>query len=428
MRIGMFSWESLHSIAVGGVAAHVSELAEALARRGHSIHIFTRRAANQERHATVEGVEYHRCDFDLHSDFVVEINNMCNSLAWHMGETAARVGKFDAAHGHDWLATKALIQARNDHQLPCVFTIHSTEYGRCGNQNHPGRSRTIRDMEWEGTYCADQVIAVSGVLRDETITQYGLPAGKVHAIHNGVRAERFGGTVDAAGLRGQLGVGPTDPIVLFCGRLAWQKAPDLFVEAIPSALGAHPAAKFVIVGDGEMRGDLEARVRQLGIGYAVRFLGCKRGAELADLYKLSDVVCVPSRNEPFGIVILEAWAAGKPVVVTQNGGPAEFVRHQVDGIKIFDRVDSISWGLHEALGDMDRLRTMGRIGLQRAQTEFSWDRIAEKTEGVYQAAVLANARRLGLTVPLVAHATPRRTAKPDLGRYAKQDVKRRQVA
>ena len=358
--------------------------------------MFTRRGPNQDRHSVVSGVNYHRCDFDLNSNFLTEINNMCNSFAWHMGEVAAQIGGFDVAHSHDWLATKALVQARNNHNYPCVFTIHSTEFGRCGNQNCDGQSRLIRDMEWEGAYCADRVIAVSGVLRSEFLHHYSLPEDKVTTLYNGVLADRFAGPIDVGAAKTKLGLGPCDPTVLFCGRLAWQKAPDLFIEAVPTVLSQHPTSKFLIVGDGEMRSGLEARVQTLGIGHAVRFLGCRRGQELADLFNVPDVVCVPSRNEPFGIVILEAWSAGKPVVVTQNGGPAEFVRQGVDGIKIHDRVESIAWGLLEGFRDFDRLREMGQAGRERARSEFNWDSIARQTEQVYHQAIQSNRRRLGL--------------------------------
>lgn len=403
MRICMFSWESLHSIAVGGIAAHVSELAEALGHRGHQVHVFTRRGEGQQKHSLVGPVHYHRCDFDLHPDFLTEVNNMCNSFAWHMGETAAKTGGFDVAHGHDWLAVKALVQARNTHGNACVFTIHSTEYGRCGNHVYDGQSKMIRDLEWEGAFVSDHVIAVSGVLRREFAEHYSLPAEKVTPIYNGVHPERFEGPVDAPAMRAKLGVGQDDPIVFFCGRLAWQKGPDLLLEAVPSVLREFPAAKFIFAGDGEMRGGLEARAHHLGVAGAVRFLGAKRGQELADLFKLGDFVCVPSRNEPFGIVLLEAWSAGRAVVTTQNGGPAEFVRHCRDGIKIHDRVDSIAWGVLAGLRNPRQMRQMGQMAHQRVRRDFSWAHIAQQTEGVYHLAIAANRDRLGLAPAPAVH-------------------------
>jgi glycosyltransferase involved in cell wall biosynthesis len=388
--------------------------------------VFTRRGAGQERWSEIAGVHYHRCEFALDSDFLTEINNMCNSFAWHYGEVSAALGGFDIAHGHDWLVTKALVQARNQHRAACVFTIHSTEYGRCGNHHYDGRSRMIRDLEWEGAFCSDRVIAVSGVLGREFASHYHLPPDKLTAIYNGVHAERFAEPIDVGAAKESLGIGRVDPTVLFAGRLAWQKGPDLLLEAVPAVLGRHPSAKFIIAGDGEMRGGLEERARQLGVAHAMRFLGHRRGAELADLFKVSDVVCVPSRNEPFGIVILEAWAAGKPVVVTQNGGPAEFVSHMADGIKIYDRPDSIIWGLLEGLRDFGRLRKMGLAGRRRAREQFSWHTIARRTEEVYLQALAANRRRLGLPdAPVELHILP---AGQDLRARRRQRTLARQAA
>lgn len=398
MRVAMFSWETLHSIPVGGVAAHVSELADGLSQRGHDVHVFTRRGPGQGRYDCVDGVHYHRCPFGWDRDFIREVNNMCDSFAWHLGEVAAAEGPFDVAHGHDWLAAKALIQARNHHDVACVFTIHSTEYGRCGNANHDGRSRDIRHMEWEAGYCSDQVIAVSGVIGREYGWLYSVPSGKINPIYNGVQPNRFETPINVTAERARHNIGRHDPTVLFCGRLAWQKGPDILVESVPGVLARHPATKFVVAGDGEMRAGLEARAQHLGVAQAVRFVGFRRGAELANLFKATDIVCVPSRNEPFGIVILEAWSAGKCVVVTHNGGPAEFVRHGQDGLKIYDHADSVRWGITEAFNNMDAAHAMGLRGRQRVRREFSWDRIAAQTEQVYQRAVFANRLRLGLPI------------------------------
>jgi glycogen(starch) synthase len=128
---------------------------------------------------------------------------------------------------------------------------------------------------------------------------------------------------------------------------------------------------------------LEARARKLGVAHALRVLGHRAGAELAGLFKLSDCVCVPSRNEPFGIVVLEAWAAAKPVVASQNGGPAEYVEHEVNGLKVFPRPDSIGWGLRTLFADFERARRMGENGSQTVDRRFNWDMIARETAAVY---------------------------------------------
>jgi glycosyltransferase involved in cell wall biosynthesis len=132
-----------------------------------------------------------------------------------------------------------------------------------------------------------------------------------------------------------------------------------------------------------MRPELERRAWQIGAGDAVRFLGFQDGDSLVELFRMSDVVCVPSRNEPFGIVILEAWSAGKPVVATDVGGPNEFVQADFDGLKIAPHPNSIAWGLGALMSDFERARWMGRNGRRTVIERFSWDVIAVHALGVY---------------------------------------------
>jgi glycosyltransferase involved in cell wall biosynthesis len=148
-------------------------------------------------------------------------------------------------------------------------------------------------------------------------------------------------------------------------------------------LRAHPAAKFVFAGDGGMRGPLERRAHQLGVAHATRFLGRRNGGELVNLYKMCETLCVPSRNEPFGIVVLEAWSAGKPVVVSQAGGPNEYVTHEINGLKIYPHPGSVVWGLTTLFSNFDRARWMGRNGRYAVESRFAWERIAGETLGVY---------------------------------------------
>ena len=101
------------------------------------------------------------------------------------------------------------------------------------------------------------------------------------------------------------------------------------------------------------------------------------------LDKSCDVVCVPSRNEPFGIVILEAWSAGKPVVASENGGPGEFVWNEVNGLKIYPNPESIAWGLGTLFTNFEWARWMGRNGRIAAESAFSWDAVGDTMLSVY---------------------------------------------
>src|SRR5690348_10037876 len=382
--MALLSWESLHSIAVGGVAAHVTELGAALERKGHEVHIFTRMGCGQREYERVDGVHYHRCAFNLIRDFVAEISAMCRSFVQHLFDTENYIGPFDVVHAHDWLAANAMIWVHQDRRRRSILTIHSTEFGRCGNNFYGGQSARIRDQERAGVHDADRVITVSHCLKHEIEWMYQVPEWKVHVVYNGVNPHNFDGYIDPAAVKRRYAIGPVDPTVLFAGRMVQQKGPDLLAEAIPPLLKFYPRAKFVFAGDGDLRGAVERRVQQLGVAHATRFVGFKANGELIDLYKACDVVCVPSRNEPFGIVILEAWSAGKPVVSTVNGGPKEFIWHEVNGLKVQANPDSIGWGLGTLFTDFEWARWMGRNGRIAAETAFAWDQIAEETLSVYR--------------------------------------------
>jgi glycogen synthase len=383
MKIALLSWESLHSIPVGGIATHVTELAAGLERLGHEVHVYTRMGRGQSHYERIHGVHYHRCPFDLNSNFVDEINNMCRSFVHHVFETENFCGPFDVIHAHDWLTANAMIWIHQGRGRRCVFTIHSTEYGRCGNKFSNGQSERIRYQERVGCHWAHRMIAVSRALQREVEWMYEVPESKISVIYNGVNVRNFDGWIEPAAIKRRYAIGPTDPTVLFVGRMAHQKGPDLLIEAAPSILRYYSRAKFVFAGEGELSKPVEARARQLGVAHATRFLGFQSNGALADLYRSCDVVCVPSRNEPFGIVILEAWSAGKPVVSTRNGGPEEFVWHNVNGLKVYADVNSIAWGLGTLFTDFDWARWMGRNGRIAAETAFTWDAVAEQTGRVY---------------------------------------------
>jgi len=97
----MFSWESLHSIAVGGIAAHVTELAAALSRKGHSVHVFTRPGYGHGGAYQIDGVWYHYCPYKTSHNFIEEVQDMCRSFVWHFFQEEDRYGHFDVVHAHD---------------------------------------------------------------------------------------------------------------------------------------------------------------------------------------------------------------------------------------------------------------------------------------------------------------------------------------
>lgn len=402
LRIAMFSWESLHTHLVGGVSPHVSELSASLVRLGHEVHLFTRATTSAYLIKVHDGVLYHECPFQLNSDFVTEITNMCNSFVYYMQRWEDGLTKvpdhpmlanvkngyqFNICHCHDWLAAPVLTSLRRigNNKRTTIFTVHSTEYGRCGNQSFGGQSSRISDIEREGCHTADRLICVSGVLAEEVCRLFGINRSKIKVIYNGIHCRTFDRVVmnDAGEVKRQYGIGPLEPTFLCVARMALQKGVDLLIEAVPSILKYRSDTKFIIVGDGHQRDEIVRRSHQLGIYNSVRFVGKKSGDDVIRLYKACDAVVVPSRNEPFGIVVLEGWTAGKPVVATTSGGPRDFLTPNVDGYLVEPCKDSIAWGCCEILKNFDHSRWMGSRGRVKAAYSFSWDSIAQTTSFLY---------------------------------------------
>jgi glycosyltransferase involved in cell wall biosynthesis len=171
----------------------------------------------------------------------------------------------------------------------------------------------------------DRLLACSGAVRDHLVERLGVAPLHVQVVRNGVELDRYRGG-DGARLRAELGLGPRTPLVGTVGRVSRQKAPEDLVRAARLVLDAVPDAVVVHVGavdDEPVAAQASALAAQLGLGDRLRFLGHR--PDLADVYAALDVFLLPSRWEGFGLVLVEAMAAGTPVVATQVGGVPEVV-------------------------------------------------------------------------------------------------------
>jgi glycosyltransferase involved in cell wall biosynthesis len=383
MRIGMHAWESLYSIKVGGVAPHISELSEALARRGHEVHIFTRRG-DFDPYDKINGVHYQRVDSQGSGDILAQMDLMCDALYDRFGSVQKLFGPFDIVHGHDWHPVLALSRIKLDYGLPIILTMHSTEYGRNGNNFGYGISEEISRREWLGCYEASRVIVTAKHMQDELMRIYNLPINKIRIIPNGIMPGKMKRSLDAGRIKERYGIHPLAPMVLFCGRMSIQKGPDLLVEAIPHILRNRSDVRFVFMGEGVMRADCERRAYELGVADACRFLGYTPSAAKEELVNACDLMCVPSRNEPFGVVVLEAWDACKPVVATEA---VSIIKNFEDGLLAYVQPQSIAWCINRLLSNPEEMKRLAEAGCSRVESEFRWDCIAQRTEEVYEQAI-----------------------------------------
>ncbi len=370
LKIGFFCWESLYSEKVGGLARAATQLAETLAKH-HEVHFFTRGDEDCE----INGVHYHYC-----RPWGDNIVDYCRDMSLGMLERFRQFDepKFDILHFHDWHVVEAMhvLRERNT-----VFTYHSTEYGRNGNNfSDWWEFKEISGKEWYAGLITKKITAVSNTLKNEVMWLYNVPDWKITAISNSVNPGEFYADVDAGAVKEEYGIHPLAPLVLFTGRLVYQKGPDLLVDAIPLVLKHRWDAKFFIVGDGDMRFHLDERAR----GLPVKFLGHLPDMEYVRLLNASDIVVIPSRNEPFGLVLLEAWSAERCVVATDVGGLAENIENFVDGIKVHVNPESIAWGINYVIDDPNGIHILDRRGKEKVERLFRWDAIADRVFNVYR--------------------------------------------
>ena len=215
----------------------------------------------------------------------------------------------------------------------------------------------------------------------------GLPVA-VTVIPNGIPVADFAPGDPPPNLRRELGLTATDQVVMVVSRLTPWKGHMTLLEALSLLAESWPQLKLVVVGEvafwePEYEQQLKQRAADLGVGARVVWTGFR--ADVPDLLRLCDLFVLPSLNEPFGRAIVEAMAAGRPVVATRSGGVPEIVVDGETGLLVPpEDSPALAQAMAMLLGDPIRAREMGARGLERARTRFSADRVAVEVQDVYQ--------------------------------------------
>ncbi len=253
-------------------------------------------------------------------------------------------------------------------------------------------SQSMRAALRAGLRTAAAVTACSQFTLDDAVTRFGLAPGRGLVIPNGVALDGAGpvaGPVDAGPLE-RLG---DTPFVLALGRVVGKKGFDLLLAGYAAMDPAERTADLVIGGSGPAGEALEAQAEESGIGERVHFVGRLTREQVAEAMSRAEVFVMPSRLEPFGIVVLEGWRAGTAVVATRRGGPPEFIRDGEDGLLVdpFDTA-AVARVLGRVLTDDALRRSVAAAGHARVG-EFAWPVVTERYRSVYDSVLVSPAGR-----------------------------------
>jgi glycogen(starch) synthase len=375
----------------GGLARHVRKLAEALVRQGVAVDVLTRGLAGSQQDSRPGttwpgGVRVHRVrepgwPRELHR-FVAWVEQM-NDDMYTAGEALAVEHRYDLIHGHDWLVAQASAALAERLAVPYVTTIHATEHGRHqGWVQNPPQSH-IHAVERCMAARADGVVVCSHYMRGHVADIFDIDERRIAVIPNGIDPGELRPVGNLSALRAEFAA-PHERLVLFVGRLVYEKGFQLALDALPGVLRQLPNVRFLVAGSGTHEAELKAQALRLGLSERGSFLGWIGDDALHSLYRIADLCVVPSIYEPFGLVALEAMASGCPCIVADTGGLREVV-------PVGERVGlRFNGGDAEHLGVMIERLLVDHELRERLVTEaseyvlrFDWDDIARRTRAIY---------------------------------------------
>ncbi|MGW4156840.1 glycosyltransferase family 4 protein [Micromonospora chersina] len=349
-RVLILSWE-YPPVLVGGLGRHVHALSVALAAAGHEVTVVTRHAEGAPLEEYAEGVRILRAAedpvrFPLATDSLLAWTMAFNHTLTRTALRAAESGAYDVVHAHDWLVAHTAVTLAEHLDLPLVTTIHATEAGRHQGWLPAEMNRTIHGVEHWLSNASARVIACSGYMRDQVARLFDVPAGRIDVVPNGVDDR------------------------------AWHARPR-----------AVSAARARFAGDGPYRDELVDQARRLRLADTVRFAGFLDATQLPAVLAATDATVVPSLYEPFGMIALEAAAAGAPLAVADTGGLAEIVEPGVTGVT-FPRgdPDALAGAVDRLLGDEVFARRVARRARTMVAERYTWSAIAARTAGSYATA------------------------------------------
>ena len=310
---------------------------------------------------------------DLSGGYTAEIFSEINRYAMWASAIAEKLD-FDIIHCHDWMTFPAGLAVAQKTGKPLICHVHSTEIDRSGQHVN---QRTY-ELEREAIHKCNLVITVSDFTKSILMNHYGLMENKIRTVHNGVDFELH--MEDLSAIRNQRKIGPKEKLVLFMGRITFQKGPDYFVRAAKRVLDVMPNVRFIMAGTGDMYHRMIEMAADLGIGKYFHYTGFLQKDQVSKLLKTVDLYVMPSVSEPFGIVSLEAMVHEVPVIMSKQSGVSEVIANSIK-VNFWD-VDEMAEKMIHVLGS-ESLHTELKQEGKREAIEVSWERASNKVISIY---------------------------------------------
>ncbi|WP_166980290.1 glycosyltransferase family 4 protein [Paramicrobacterium fandaimingii] len=377
MRIALAT--SSYAPHVGGVEEHVRNLADVLRRRGHEIAVWTVARDGKFSQQQRDGVQVWNLPAPLPARTLRDVAQFATAAprAWSQWNRAFRALKPDVIHVHCFGPNGTYANAlAARHQTTLMVSSHGeTLADDAGVFEH---SRLAQTSLRSAVHRSAIVTGCSRVVLADLEARFGLDSDKGFVVPNGIDLHE----TTTADTSASVLPGVTGRYVAAVGRLQRVKGFDLLVHAFARAqLGAD--VSLVIGGDGPERTRLRELAVQNGIGHQLVLPGQLSRGQVAELLRNAAAVAVPSRFEAFGIAALETWRAETPLIVTNRGGPPEFVTHEVDGLLCDPTaIDTFAAFIATVLDNSSFARTLAENGRRRVES-FTWDHTASAYEALY---------------------------------------------
>jgi glycosyltransferase involved in cell wall biosynthesis len=378
----------------GGPARSVHGLCKALAARGHQVTVFTTDVHGattlevpRSQPVQVEGVTvwYFPVAFPRR---LYRSPALGAALAQQLEEGES----FDLVHLHSVFLWPTAAAARSAERAGVPYLVAPRGMLVGDLLLRRGRLRKRLWIRWVERRTLERAAGLHATsdLEAEEAGRLGLPLPAVHVVANGVDVERWDAareTEVAPPVRDALA---RRPLLLFLGRLSWKKGLDRLVAALAQV----PGATLAVAGNDEegCRARLERQAAAAGVDRRIVYLGPVHGGDKAALLHGADLLVLPSYSENFGNVVLEAMAAGLPVVVTPQVGLAEVVKEHGAGVVAPGHPPLLAAELRRLLADREGRQEMGKRGKEAATQRFGWESVAARMEQVY-AEILAAGHR-----------------------------------